>query len=89
MKTSADVDSKHRRPPAMEADPEEMLQPLKAAERLDTTEATLRTWRHQGRGPVYYQDAAGRITYRRADLDDFYEARRPRRIVPGEKRRVA
>ena len=57
---------------------------------VHSTEATLRAWRHQGRGPAYYKDASGQITYRKSDLDAFNEMRKPRRIVPwtneGEQR---
>jgi hypothetical protein len=63
--------------------------PAAAAPYVGSTEATLRTWRHQGKGPVYYKDPSGQITYRKSDLDTFNETRRPRRIVPGEKRSAA
>ena len=60
-----------------------------AADYLDTSEGTLRAWRHLGKGPVYYKSAAGDVFYKKSDLDAFKETRKPRRIVPGERRSAA
>jgi hypothetical protein len=43
------------------------------------TSSTLRTMRHNRRGPPYYQ-IAGRAMYRRADLDAYIASRR---VDPG------
>jgi hypothetical protein len=74
--------SRHQTSDAEESD--ETYLPAAAAPYVGSTEATLRAWRHQGKGPVYYKDPSGQITYRKSDLDAFNETRRPRRIVPGE-----
>jgi hypothetical protein len=83
--SKAKCGSRHQTPDAED----ESYLPAAAAPYVGKTEATLRTWRHQGKGPVYYKDPSGQITYRKSDLDAFNEARRPRRIVPGEKRSAA
>ena len=77
------------RPHSVEDGSDETYLPAAAAPYVHSTEATLRAWRHQGRGPAYYKDASGQITYRKSDLDAFNEARQPRRIVPGERRGTA
>ena len=55
----------------------------KAAAYIDSTELTLRTWRSQGRGPVFYRGPGRKISYRRSDLDVW---RTPTRIEPAESR---
>lgn len=45
-----------------------------AAKYLGPSEATLRLWRSQDKGPRYYR-AGKLIRYRRADLDAWIEAR--------------
>jgi hypothetical protein len=47
------------------------LRPTKAAAvKLNTSEATLNTWRSRGRGPKYVK-IGGKVFYRDEDLDDF------------------
>jgi hypothetical protein len=61
----------------------------RTAEFLDSTPATLRTWRCNGYGPPYYKAADGSVTY---DLkmvakwlrDRRRERSRERLIVPGQ-----
>ena len=55
----------------------------KAAAYIDSTELTLRTWRSQGRGPVFYRGPGQKISYLRADLDAW---RTPTRVDPGASR---
>ena len=51
------------------------LTEVAAAWRLGLKVATLRAWRHQGRGPAYVR--LGRaIRYLPSDLDDFLQANR-------------
>lgn len=44
-----------------------------ASEYLGVAVATMNTWRTQGKGPKFYR-LAGRVFYRRADLDAYVEA---------------
>lgn len=44
--------------------------PTAAAEYLDVSPATLAWWRWKGRGPAY-EKPAGRIYYRKSNLDKF------------------
>lgn len=48
------------------------LTPREAAELYSYSEATLRNWRHQGRGPRFIRD--GRlIQYRHKDIENYQE----------------
>ena len=68
---SADIDQPHS-PELTSPIP---LNETAAAERLGLKVATLRAWRHQGRGPVFVQ--LGRaIRYLPADLDEFVRSNR-------------
>ncbi len=49
--------------------------PPKAARYLGVSDAVLRLWRAQGKGPRYYKAGEKLIRYRRADLDAWIEAR--------------
>ena len=61
--------------PATPTRPNEPLPEVTAAVRLGLKVATLRAWRHQGRGPAYVR--LGRaIRYLPDDLDDFLRANR-------------
>ncbi|RPJ84866.1 MAG: DNA-binding protein [Acidobacteria bacterium] len=66
----------HDAPPVTsEALVREPLTEATAATRLGLKVATLRAWRHQGRGPAYVR--LGRaIRYLPGDLDDFLRANR-------------
>ena len=46
-----------------------------AAEFLRTPVATLRWWRHTGKGPRSFK-IGRRVTYRRSDLENWIEAQR-------------
>jgi predicted DNA-binding transcriptional regulator AlpA len=53
------------------------LSELEAAARLGLKVATLRAWRHQGKGPAFLR--LGRaIRYLSSDLDEFVQANRHR-----------
>lgn len=54
---------------------ESTLTPLKAAKYLGISEASMRLWRSEGRGPRYFRAGEKLIRYRRADLDSWVEAR--------------
>jgi predicted DNA-binding transcriptional regulator AlpA len=49
--------------------------PKKAAGYLGVSEAALRLWRSDGRGPRYFRAGEKLIRYRRSDLDLWIEAR--------------
>ena len=55
----------------------QLLTEREAAEFLDLQPATLRHWRVQERGPLYYR-IGGAIRYHRTDLEDFLRGRPPR-----------
>jgi excisionase family DNA binding protein len=54
---------------------ESTLTPLKAAKYLGISEASLRLWRSEGRGPRHFRAGEKLVRYRRADLDAWIEAR--------------
>ena len=54
---------------------ENTLNPLKAAKYLGISEAALRLWRSEGRGPRYFKAGEKLVRYRRVDLDSWVEAR--------------
>lgn len=56
-------------------DQESTLTPIKAARYLGISEASLRLWRSEGRGPRFFKAGEKLIRYRRADLDAWIEAR--------------
>ena len=49
--------------------------PPKAARYIGVSDAVLRLWRSQGKGPRFYRAGEKLIRYRRADLDAWIEAR--------------
>ena len=51
------------------------LTPKKAASYLGISEAALRLWRSEGRGPRFFRAGERLIRYRRADLDSWIAAR--------------
>jgi predicted DNA-binding transcriptional regulator AlpA len=51
------------------------LTPRKAASYLGISEAALRLWRSEGRGPRFFRAGEKLIRYRRADLDFWIDAR--------------
>jgi predicted DNA-binding transcriptional regulator AlpA len=54
---------------------ESTLTPLKAAKYLGISEASMRLWRSEGRGPRYFRAGAKLIRYRKFDLDSWIEQR--------------
>jgi len=54
---------------------ESTLTPIKAARYLGISEASLRLWRSEGRGPRFFKAGEKLIRYRRADLDVWIEER--------------
>lgn len=54
---------------------ESTLTPLKAARYLGISEASLRLWRAESKGPRYFRAGEKLVRYRRADLDAWIEAR--------------
>jgi excisionase family DNA binding protein len=51
------------------------LTPRQAARYVGISEAALRLWRSEGRGPRHFKAGEKLIRYRRADLDSWIEAR--------------
>jgi excisionase family DNA binding protein len=51
------------------------LTPKKAASYLGISEAALRLWRSENKGPRFFRAGEKLIRYRRADLDSWIEAR--------------
>lgn len=47
-----------------------------AAKRLRVAPQTLRLWRYQGTGPLYFKPCANRVLYAEADLEKFMEERK-------------
>jgi excisionase family DNA binding protein len=54
---------------------ESTLTPLKAAKYLGISEASLRLWRSEGKGPRHFRAGEKLVRYRRADLDAWIEER--------------
>ena len=54
---------------------ESTLTTIKAARYLGVSEASLRLWRSEGRGPRFFKAGEKLIRYRRADLDSWIESR--------------
>jgi len=54
---------------------ESTLTPIKAARYLGISEAALRLWRAEGKGPRFFRAGEKLVRYRRADLDAWIEAR--------------
>jgi excisionase family DNA binding protein len=54
---------------------ESTLTPLKAAKYLGISEAALRLWRSEGKGPRHFRAGEKLVRYRRADLDSWIEER--------------
>lgn len=64
-----------RRPAVPDIPPlNERLTPAEAAELIGCSPATLRNWRHQRRGPAFYD--VGRVFYTRSDIARWFVNRR-------------
>jgi predicted DNA-binding transcriptional regulator AlpA len=59
----------------------EMMTSLEVAELLTISEATLRRWRCNDKGPRYYKYDSGIIRYRREDVDKWLSG-----LIDGEER---
>jgi excisionase family DNA binding protein len=51
------------------------LTPKQAAKYVGISEAALRLWRSEGKGPRHFKAGEKLVRYRRADLDSWIEAR--------------
>lgn len=51
------------------------LIPRQAAKYIGISEAALRLWRSEGKGPRHFKAGEKLIRYRRADLDSWIESR--------------
>ena len=51
------------------------LTPIQAAKYLGVSEAVLRLWRSEGKGPRHFKAGEKLVRYRRTDLDVWIEAR--------------
>lgn len=51
------------------------LTPRQASRYIGVSEAALRLWRPDGKGPRYFKAGVKLIRYRKADLDAWIEAR--------------
>ena len=51
------------------------LTPIQAAKYIGISEAALRLWRSEGKGPRHFKAGEKLIRYRKADLDSWIEAR--------------
>lgn len=56
-------------------DPQSALTTKAAAKYLGVSEAVLRFWRAESKGPRYFKAGEKLVRYRRADLDTWIEAR--------------
>ena len=59
----------------MTTDALQALTPQQAAKYLGVSEASLRLWRSEGKGPRYFRAGEKLVRYRRGDLDSWIEAR--------------
>jgi excisionase family DNA binding protein len=51
------------------------LKPNQAARYIAVSDATLRLWRAQGKGPRFFRAGARLVRYRKSDLDQWLEQR--------------
>lgn len=56
-------------------DRQDTLTPKQAAKYVGISEAALRLWRAERKGPRYFRAGEKLVRYRRADLDQWIEAR--------------
>lgn len=56
-------------------DNQNALTPIQAAKYVGISEAALRLWRSEGRGPRHFKAGEKLVRYRRVDLDAWIEAR--------------
>lgn len=56
-------------------DHQDTLTPKQAAKYVGISEAAMRLWRSQSKGPRYFKAGEKLVRYRRTDLDAWIEAR--------------
>jgi excisionase family DNA binding protein len=56
-------------------EPQNTLTSRQAAKYVGVSDAALRLWRSEGRGPRFFRAGEKLIRYRRADLDSWIESR--------------
>jgi len=54
---------------------QQTLTPIQAAKYIGISEAALRLWRSEGKGPRHFKAGEKLVRYRKADLDSWIEAR--------------
>jgi predicted DNA-binding transcriptional regulator AlpA len=57
------------------SDLQNTLTPIQAAKYIGISEAVLRLWRSEGKGPRHFKAGEKLVRYRRVDLDAWIEAR--------------
>jgi len=62
-------------------EPQSTYTPKQAGKYVGISEASLRLWRSEGRGPRYFRAGAKLIRYRKSDLDAWINSR----LVTGEQ----
>jgi excisionase family DNA binding protein len=55
-------------------EPDQLLTTAEAAEILNTPVATLRWWRHQGKGPKAFRLGPRKVMYKKSDLHRWLDA---------------
>jgi excisionase family DNA binding protein len=61
------------------------LTPKSAAKYLGISEAALRLWRSEGKGPRHFRAGEKLVRYRRADLDSWIESRLSAPVTAGTR----
>jgi len=56
-------------------DNQNTLTPIQAGKYLGISEAALRLWRSEGKGPRFFRAGEKLVRYRKTDLDGWIEAR--------------
>lgn len=59
----------------MASEQQNTLTPRQAARYIGISEAALRLWRSEGKGPRHFKAGEKLVRYRRSDLDAWIEAR--------------
>ena len=59
----------------MTTEHQDSLTPKQAAKYVGISEAALRLWRADGKGPRYFRAGEKLVRYRKADLDQWIESR--------------
>jgi excisionase family DNA binding protein len=59
----------------MASEQQNTFTPRQAAQYIGVSDAALRLWRSEGKGPRFFRAGEKLVRYRRADLDNWIEAR--------------